>query len=93
MSKKTAKKQPGLPVWITREPKTAHSPTVQACRYEVWVGVAPRLSSESGEWEGGARCEYVTGLCTALSPRYLRQAGVTLSPGGGPLECVLTVKA
>jgi hypothetical protein len=93
MSKKKAKPET-MTLWLTRRSKNWARSTAKDCRYEVYIGTKPiRGARDSTEWIEPSGCDFVTSLCVELGPRYLRKAGMTLRPGGGPLECVLTVKA
>lgn len=90
MSKKKVSKAVGMPVWLTRSPQTSNRLRAADCNYEVWVGTEPTRNEKF--WSESTGCDFVTDLCMELAPRYMRKHGMTLKPGGGPLECVLTVK-
>ena len=90
MSKKKVSEAGGMPVWITREPKRSYRRCAADCMYGVWVGEKPRFIGSS--WAQPERCEYVTSLCSDVGARFMRKHGMTLRPGGGPLECVLKMK-
>lgn len=86
-----------LAVWITREFLNSCDPhhKTKACRYLVWIGGPPKKADVVDRfWTSGHEgpCEYVTNLCFDLGAKAMRKLGISLRPGGGPVECVLRLK-
>lgn len=78
--------------WVTRQRTNTRTGRLAVfCKYTLWMGAEPPVHN-GAHWAGPKGCEFLREICPKSGAKFLREAGLSLKPGGGPIEFALKVK-